>query len=66
MPNAKPPRFDYQWINENVLIMIYQSERGLIDFMVGLAKGVGNYFGESLKITKLSDTEIKIVFPNNT
>jgi len=62
IPNAHPPRFDYEWKDDKTLIMTYMSYRNLIDIMIGLVKGVGKYFKEDLKITKLSDTKIKIVF----
>jgi hypothetical protein len=61
--DAHPPRFDYDWKDNKTLIMKYKSPRGLIDFMVGLVKGVGKYYKENLKITKLSDDRVKIVFP---
>ncbi len=60
--NAKPPRFDYEWKDEKTLIMHYKSHRGLVDFVVGLAKGVGKFYKEDLRITKLSDDKVQIVF----
>jgi len=60
--NAKPPQFEYDWKSENVLILTYISQRGLIDFVVGLAKGVGKYFNQKLSIKKLSSTKIEITF----
>lgn len=62
LPNAHPPRFTYEWENENTLIMHYKSERALIDFLVGLVKGVGKYFKENLKVTKIGDDKVKIIF----
>ncbi len=43
--------------------MTYKSKRGLIDFLVGLIKGVGKYFKENLEVTKLGNNKVKIVFP---
>jgi hypothetical protein len=63
IPDARPPRFEYEWIDEKTLIMKYNSKRGLIDFMIGLIKGVGKYYKEDLKVTKLSNESVKIVFP---
>ena len=60
--NSRPPKFEYEWENEKTLILTYISERGLIDFVVGLAKGVGRYFNQKLSIQKISSTEVKIVF----
>ena len=59
---AKPSRFDYQWVNDKTLIMHYKSHRGLIDFMVGLIKGVGKYFNEDLRVRKLDNKRVEIVF----
>ena len=63
IPNARPPRFDYSWQDPKTLIMKYHSKRGLIDFLVGLAKGVGKYYRENLQVSKLSNESVKIVFP---
>ena len=63
IPNAKPPRFEYEWENDKTLIMKYKSHRNLIDFLVGLAKGVGKYYKENLSVSKISDDKVKIVFP---
>ncbi len=63
MANAKPPRFDYEWKDDKTLIMHYKSHRGLIDFLVGLAKGVGKFYKEDIKVTKLGPTKIQINFP---
>ncbi|MFZ5596558.1 MAG: heme NO-binding domain-containing protein [Bacillota bacterium] len=62
MANARPPRFNYTWYDDKTLIMTYNSERGLIDFLVGLVKGVGKHFNEHLEVTKLSNNKVKIVF----
>jgi hypothetical protein len=63
MPNATPPRFEYEWRGEDTLVMHYRSGRGLVDFVVGLAKGVGSYYGESLEVTKLSADQVQVRFP---
>ena len=63
--DAKPPRFDYEWKSEDTLIMHYRSHRGLIDFAVGLVKGVGKFYNESLRVTKLGSDKIEIVFSPN-
>ena len=62
MKNARPPRFEYEWKDDKTLVMHYKSHRGLIDFVVGLARGVGNYYKEDLHVTKLGNKEIQIVF----
>ncbi len=63
VPNAHPPRFDYSWENDKTLIMKYKSPRNLIDFMVGLIKGVGKRFNENLAISRIGENSVRIVFP---
>lgn len=60
--NARPPKFDFEWKSENILIITYTSPRGLIDFVVGLAKGVGKYFHQKLTVRKISNTKVEIIF----
>ncbi len=62
--NALPPRFEYEWKDNKTLIMKYKSNRGLIDILMGLVKGVGKYYKEDLKITKLSNDKLQIIFPD--
>jgi hypothetical protein len=62
MPNAHPPRFDYEWKDDATLIMTYKSERGLIDIMVGLIKGVGKLYKENLRVNKVGDNKVEITF----
>jgi len=66
VPDAHPPRFDYEWQDEHTLIMHYKSHRGLIDFLVGLIKGVGKYYNEDLRVAKKSETAVEIVFPEQS
>ena len=61
--NARPPKFEYEWKDEKTLIMKYESPRNLIDFMVGLIKGVGRFYNEDLKVVKLGDDKVEITFP---
>ncbi len=63
-PNAHPPLIDYEWKDDNTLIMIYKSDRGLIDLFIALIKGVGVYFKENLEVTKLDDKRVEVYFPN--
>jgi len=63
MPNAHPPKFKYETPDEKRLIMTYISDRGLIDFMVGLIKGVGRFYKEDLKVKKIGNDKVEIVFP---
>ncbi len=59
---ARPPRFGYQLEDDGALVMTYASHRGLIDFMVGLIKGVGARFHEELLVEKISDSKVRIRF----
>ncbi len=60
---SKPPSFEYELTSENKLIINYKSERGLIDILIGLIKGVGKYFKEDLAVKKLSDNKVEVIFP---
>jgi hypothetical protein len=62
MPNAHPPRFEYEWKDAKTLLMHYQSQRGMIDFAIGLIKGVGKFYHETLNVTKLNETTVQILF----
>ena len=62
LKNARPPRFDYEWKDDKTLIMHYKSYRGLIDFVNGLVKGVGKFYKEDIKVTKLGTSKIQIIF----
>ncbi|GAB4420659.1 MAG: hypothetical protein OHK0032_16410 [Thermodesulfovibrionales bacterium] len=62
IPNAHPPRFEYEWKDEKTLIMKYKSHRGLIDFVAGMIKGVGKFYKEDLKVSKLGNDKVEIVF----
>jgi hypothetical protein len=66
MPNARPPKFDYSWPDTNTMLMGYQSDRGLIDLLVSLAKAVGTYYNTPLQVTKVSSTQIKVTFPKGS
>jgi len=60
--DAHPPRFELEWLDNNTLIFRYISKRGLVDFVVGLLKGVGKKFNEQLGVEKLNETDIKVIF----
>ncbi len=64
MSDAKPPLFEYEWRHNKRLIMFYRSERGMIDLMVALVKGVGTYFNEELQVTKHLDDRVEVLFPS--
>lgn len=62
--NAHPPRFEYEWKDNKTLILKYKSNRGLIDILLGLVKGVGRYYKENLIVTKISNDKLQVIFPN--
>lgn len=61
--NARPPRFDYEWKNDRTLLMTYKSDRGLMEFFLGLVKGVGKHFNEKLEIRHQGANKVEITFP---
>ncbi len=63
IPNARPPRFVYDWVNERTLVIEYISHRGLVDVFVGLIKGVGKYYHENLLVSKLGPNRVQVIFP---
>jgi len=48
---ARPPRFRYEWKGDKLLIMHYESFRGLVALMPGLIRGLGKYYKENLTVT---------------
>jgi hypothetical protein len=63
MANARPPRFRYEERGEHELRVHYLSARGLIHLYAGLARGIGNYFGEKLDVRVLDESQVSIIFP---
>jgi len=62
IPNARPPRFKYEDVDENTLIMEYQSSRGLMPFFTGLVRGLAEHYGERADISSVGMNKVKIVF----
>ncbi len=63
IPNAKPPRFEYKWENENTLIMKYKSFRNLILIFIAVLKGLAKHYKTPLEIEQISENEVRIIFP---
>lgn len=63
MENARPPRFRYEESENGDLLVHYISPRGLVHLYAGLARGIGNYFGETLDVKVLDKSRIAIQFP---
>ena len=51
-PEAELPKFDYEYPDENTLIMIYSSSRPFADFAEGLLIGCVEHFGEEISIDR--------------
>ncbi len=62
IPNAHPPRFEYEWKDDKTLIIKYISKRNLIDIYIGLIKGIGKKFNETISISKIDSSKVKLVF----
>jgi hypothetical protein len=62
MERARPPRFDHEWEDDRTLTIRYKSDRGLLDFAVGLVKAVGKHYGEDLKASRSEPDKVRIVF----
>lgn len=60
IPNAHPPHFTYEDIDENTLIMEYHSNRNLMSFFKGLIRGVAEHFGEKADIKSAGPNKVKI------
>jgi len=62
MQDAQPPKFDYTWRDDETLVIHYKSHRGLVDFVVGIAKGVGKYYEENLDVSKVGTDKVVVIF----
>ncbi len=62
MRNARPPAFTYEWVDDNNLIMTYDSPRGLLVLAAGIMRAVGQRFNEELSVTTEGDTTMHIRF----
>ena len=62
MPNARPPRFTFENVDENTIIVNYISARNMIDFYIGLVKGISKYFNTPINVKKLSEERVKLTF----
>lgn len=60
-----PPRFDYEWINEDTLQVKYKSDRNLIDLFISLIKGLDIKFNNHTVIDKLDNNLLHLTFGQN-
>lgn len=59
---AYPPRFKYDWVNDNVLNLEYQSDRNLIDLFISLIKGLDVKFDDNTLIEKKDEQHLQLTF----
>ena len=62
MKSARPPRFRYEWKGVKLLIMHYDSSRGLVSLMPALIRGLGKYYGEQLT-ARVVGNAVHVEFP---
>ncbi len=60
--HARPPSFRYEWKGDKLLIMHYESDRGLVALMPGLIRGVGTYYKEKLTVSVVGNA-VYVQFP---
>jgi hypothetical protein len=60
IPNARPPRFKYRWLNDTDLEVTYMSHRNLLQVYIGLARGVGKYYNTPLEVSATSKDKVVI------
>jgi hypothetical protein len=58
---AAPPHFKYEWENDKVLVMDYDSKRGMVAFMPALIRGVAKYYKEKVSVT-LKGNRLRVQF----
>ena len=59
--NAQPPRFTYDDSTPDILIMSYNSSKGLAKLMPGLVKGAAQYYNEKVDVS-LVGNQVTIKF----
>ncbi len=61
MKSAQPPHFTYEWKNDKVLVMLYESRRGLVALMPGLIRGLGKYYKDNPKVN-VTGNKVEVQF----
>jgi methyl-accepting chemotaxis protein len=64
IPNAHPPRFDIETVDDHTLIVHYKSHRKKMfsPYFFGVIKGIGVYFHSPIGIKKISDDTVELKF----
>jgi len=70
IPQARPPKFEYEETPDGKLLMHYKSSRGLCAVLKGLTLGVGLYFNQELQVREMasmhkgeSQCTMEVTFP---
>lgn len=61
MKAAHPPRFRYEWTDEQHLVMHYESERSLAMLMPGLIRGLGKHYHDHQRVS-VKGNEVHVQF----
>ena len=56
MAGAAPPHFTYESPNDKLLLMHYNSKRGMVNFMPALIRGVAKYYKEKVNVQTVGNT----------
>lgn len=59
---SNPPSFKCSWVDENILLVDYYSERNLIDLCLALIKAMGKYYNDNLVVEKIGNNSLKVSF----
>lgn len=62
VPNATPPGFEFNWLNDNELELTYISKRGMIDLAKHILFEIGVKYNTKISITKIDETKLKLIF----
>lgn len=62
VPGATPPRLDYEWQDDQTLILRYKSHRHMIDYLIGGIYALGRKYNEQIEAEKLDESTVKVKF----
>jgi hypothetical protein len=60
IPNARPPRFDYRWVDDDTLEVTYKSHRNLLGVYMGLVRGLAKFFDRPVKVFAIDSKRVRI------
>jgi len=62
---SNPPSFKCTWLDNNILLIEYISDRNLIDLCIALIKAMSKYYKDNVEIEKLENNKLQIHFHND-